>query len=307
MGGSAGVNTTTGAGNVFVGAAAGNGNTTGGDNVFVGAFTAHDAVTTASDNVLVGSSAGRANRGAANTFVGAEAGRSNNTTAAQRLSRAGARATGNTSGSSNVFLGYVRGRATRSGGANTLLGLVHGRRRAGPHVRDGDRGEPDRPRQRHHRARPRPGQDAVHIWGVLRVGLEGSGSLDVCRNANIRLATCSSSLRYKSDVAAFERGLDVVAQLRPIRFRWKRQRARRTSGSRPRRWRRSSRCSRSTARMARSRGSKYKQVTTVLVTAVQELARENASLRAGLERQRQETAALRAALCRAGLWAEGCE
>src|SRR4030095_4047828 len=42
-----------------------------------------------------------------------------------------------------------------------------------------------------------------------------------CRNASNIVSTCSSSLRYKSDVATFSRGLDVVRRLRPISLRWR--------------------------------------------------------------------------------------
>jgi hypothetical protein len=61
----------------------------------------------------------------------------------------------------------------------------------------------------------------THV-GTLRVqGLQASGATSVCRNANSELAFCSSSLRYKKDVQAFEDGLDVVTRLRPIAYRWK--------------------------------------------------------------------------------------
>ena len=36
-----------------------------------------------------------------------------------------------------------------------------------------------------------------------------------------RFAYCSSSLRYKTDIAPFSSGLDLVARLRPIAFTWK--------------------------------------------------------------------------------------
>jgi hypothetical protein len=339
VGGSAGVNTTTGTSNVFVGAAAGNGNSTGQNNVFVGAFTAQDSVTTADDNVLVGFSAGRTNRAAGNTFVGKDSGRANttgdsnaflgyqsgfaNTTGAantflgtvaglsnlngQLNSFVGwAAGSENTSGSANVFLGYFAGDSNTTGGANTLVGA------------QADVGAPDLTYATAIGAGSIAhasdtivlgrdlGQDAVHIWGVLRVGLEGSGSLDVCRNGAVRLATCSSSLRYKSDVSPFTRGLDVVARLRPIRFHW-------LDSGLPDVGFAAEEVERIEPLLATYgedgtvEGVKYKQVTTVLVTAVQELERENDALRAALERQRQETAGLRAAICRAGLLAEACE
>jgi Chaperone of endosialidase len=339
VGGSAGVNTTTGTANVFVGAAAGNGNTTGQNNVFVGAFTAQDSVTTADDNVLVGFSAGRTNRGAGNTFVGKDSGRANTTgdnnaffgfqsgfantsgaantflgTIAGQSNLNGqlnsfvgwGAGSENTSGSANVFMGYFAGDSNTIGGANTLVGA------------QADVGAPDLTNATAIGAGSiahasdtivlgrDQGQDAVHVWGVLRVGLEGSGSLDVCRNGAVRLATCSSSLRYKSDVSPFTRGLDVVAQLRPIRFRW-RDSGLPDVGFAAEEVERVEPLLATYGENGEVEGVKYKQVTTVLVTAVQELERENDALKAALERQRRETAGLRAALCRAGLLAEGCE
>ena len=43
----------------------------------------------------------------------------------------------------------------------------------------------------------------------------------VCRNANNRLSTCSSSLRYKTDLAPYRHGLDFIQRLQPISFTWK--------------------------------------------------------------------------------------
>jgi hypothetical protein len=64
-------------------------------------------------------------------------------------------------------------------------------------------------------------QDAMHIWGVLRVGLDGAGALDVCRNASFRLSSCSSSMRWKQQVETYGAGTEVVRRLRPIAFTWK--------------------------------------------------------------------------------------
>ncbi len=305
VGSSSGVNTTTGAANVFVGRSAGNGNTTGSENVFVGSSTAQDSLNTADKIVLVGYRAGRTNRGAANTFLGAETGVDNTT--GQLNLFAGWFAGGvNTTGSSNVFLGYFAGDSNETGGANTLLGA------------QADVGAPDLSYATAigagsiaHASETivlgrDQGQDAVHIWGVLRVGLEGSGSLDVCRNANVRLSSCSSSLRYKSDVAPFTRGLDVVERLQPISFRWK-DSGLADVGFAAEEVERIEPLLATHGDDGRVEGVKYKQLTTVLVTAVQELRRENEDLRTRLQRQSQETASLKAALCRAGLLDAGCE
>jgi hypothetical protein len=304
VGGGAGLGNTTGNANVFVGNGSGNGNITGSQNVFVGAATGQDASNTATSIVLVGYAAGQANRGGGNTFLGAQSGNVNGTGQLNVFN--GWFAGGNnTTGSANTFLGYFAGDTNETGGANTLVGA------------QADVATPDLSYAAAigagsvaHASNTivlgrDQGEDAVHIWGVLRVGLEGSGSLDVCRNGNIRLSSCSSSLRYKSDVAPFTRGLDLVSQLRPIRFRWKDSglldvgfAAEEVEKIEP--------LLATYGDDGRVEGVKYKQLTTVLATAVQELQRENEALRADVARQQQETARLRSALCRAGLL-DGCE
>ena len=52
--------------------------------------------------------------------------------------------------------------------------------------------------------------------------LDNGGSTPICRNSNGNfLATCSSSLRYKSNVTPFRSGLSLIRQLRPVSFDWK--------------------------------------------------------------------------------------
>jgi NADPH-dependent glutamate synthase beta subunit-like oxidoreductase len=64
--------------------------------------------------------------------------------------------------------------------------------------------------------------DKLHVDGIIRVaslGAAGSGS--VCRNASNQLSSCSSSLRYKTNMNSFGLGLDLIRQLKPITFDWK--------------------------------------------------------------------------------------
>src|SRR5262249_29789370 len=66
--------------------------------------------------------------------------------------------------------------------------------------------------------------DRLHVNGIIRVDTLGAAdtTTTLCRNSLNQLATCnSSSLRYKTNIAAFTSGLDVVKQLRPITFTWK--------------------------------------------------------------------------------------
>jgi hypothetical protein len=72
------------------------------------------------------------------------------------------------------------------------------------------------------------GQDAVRIPGAVLIDgslvvntLGGAGSQTVCLNAVNRLSPCSSSLRYKTNIARFASGLDIINRLQPITFDWK--------------------------------------------------------------------------------------
>lgn len=50
----------------------------------------------------------------------------------------------------------------------------------------------------------------------------GAGTTQLCRNAALMIATCtSSSLRYKKEIAPFSGGLSLIRRLRPISFTWK--------------------------------------------------------------------------------------
>jgi hypothetical protein len=64
--------------------------------------------------------------------------------------------------------------------------------------------------------------DRLIVAGTMRLtNFVAGGSTSVCRNSNGQFAACSSSLRYKSDVAPYRRGLDLIKDLQPISFRWK--------------------------------------------------------------------------------------
>jgi hypothetical protein len=67
---------------------------------------------------------------------------------------------------------------------------------------------------------------AGEFGGTLKVNVIesgfGEGMIHLCRNAALKIATCSSSsLRYKEQVVPFRTGLDVIRKLRPISFTWK--------------------------------------------------------------------------------------
>jgi hypothetical protein len=64
----------------------------------------------------------------------------------------------------------------------------------------------------------------VAITATLEVGeLASGGFTHLCLNGgpNNQISTCSSSLRYKTDLQPFQGGLNIVNRLRPITFKWK--------------------------------------------------------------------------------------
>ena len=106
--------------------------------------------------------------------------------------------------------------------------------------------------------------------GSVRINvLGGAGATDVCRNADFALSTCSSSLRYKSDVRTFTGGLDVVSRLRPISFNWK-QSGMRDVGFGAEEVEKIEPLLATFNDKGEIEGVKYKQITTVLVNAVKE-------------------------------------
>ena len=62
----------------------------------------------------------------------------------------------------------------------------------------------------------------LRVGGTVRVDTLGTaGATTLCRNATNQIATCSSSLRYKDNVAPYAEGLSLIRHLRPISFTWK--------------------------------------------------------------------------------------
>lgn len=64
--------------------------------------------------------------------------------------------------------------------------------------------------------------DRLHVDGIIRVEtLATLGNVSLCWNVSNQIASCSSSLRYKTNILQFDGGLSVVNKLRPITFDWK--------------------------------------------------------------------------------------
>jgi hypothetical protein len=194
----AGASNTTGISNSFFGFGAGFGNTTGSQNLFAG-YDAGYTNSTGYNNSFIGIKAGFSNtEGISNSFVGSYAGYNN------------------TTGYNNSFAGFKAGYSNTTGSLNTIIGTgadvgvnnlsyatAIGAQATVSSSNTIALGRSD-------------GSDKVRIFG-----LGAAGSVQLCRNANNEISSCSSSLRYKTNIAQFSFGLSVLRRLRPITFTWK--------------------------------------------------------------------------------------
>ena len=68
-------------------------------------------------------------------------------------------------------------------------------------------------------------QHIALMWtpaGIVSINSLGSaGSTNLCLNGLNQFASCSSSLRYKNNIADLSLGLGTIAKLRPVTFNWK--------------------------------------------------------------------------------------
>lgn len=285
VGSAAGYESTTGSYNTYIGSGAGQFTRTGGDNTFVGARTGENT-TEGYSNTMIGTKTGRNNTtGFNNTFLGTGSGGANST------------------GIGNTFLGKSAGNSNTSGVYNTLIGLnsdvasgylVYATALgAGAIVSNSNSVVLGRSN----------GSDTVRIPGAVLIDgslvvhtLGSAGSTQLCLNTADRLAPCSSSLRYKTNVQSFPGGLDIVKRLRPITFNWKDGGlpdigfgAEEVEGIEPR--------LATYDKKGEIEGVKYAQLTTVLVNAVKEQQTQIEQYHVQLAAQERELAAIKKLLC----------
>ena len=212
FGRSAGVSNTTGDNNSFFGRSTGLANTIGTFNSFFGSLTG-DSNISGNNNTFVGAAAGSANTsGNSNVFVGLQAGE------------------GNTNGDNNSFFGVNAGNTNTTGNNNTYIGNnAKGNAGITNATAIGANAFVNQSNQIVLGTDTNfvivPGNSTtlgLTIANTLRVNTLGaSGNLALCRNAAFEVATCSSSLRYKTNIAEFGSGLSLVNRLRPVTFNWK--------------------------------------------------------------------------------------
>jgi hypothetical protein len=252
IGSFAGQSNTTGNGNAFVGRSAGIVNTTGANNSFFG-NGAGVANVIGQQNTFVGRSAGAATTSGNNSFVGANSGL-NNSTGSNNLFVGASAGLLTTSGHRNTFIGTSSGSTNTTGLDNTVIGynaeLGSGALSFATAVGSGSSAALS---NSVYLGRP-GGEDTVRIPGPLNVtetltvagtttvngnlvvasgglavfnspvsltSLSSAGGTTLCRNASNLISTCSSSLRYKTNIGGFVGGLDLVKRLKPITFDWK--------------------------------------------------------------------------------------
>ena len=217
FGGQSGAINSTGDNNSFFGQTAGIGSLTGSNNTAVGAFTQLEseinnstaigarALVTTSNSIVLGSISG-VNNATASTNVGI-----GTTAPTQRLDIAvnggniifgGANCpTGSVSIGLNGAFGNCLNYSIRGNGLDVLINRPTG-------------GEVLFRENNSTQVRIRPG-------GALAIAVLGTGGATaLCRNASNEISTCSSSIRYKSNVSQFSSGLGLIRKLRPVSFNW---------------------------------------------------------------------------------------
>src|SRR5262249_5165551 len=139
-----------------------------------------------------------------------------------------------------------------------------------------------------------PGPTVIN--GSLVVGTLGSaGGTSVFLNSANRIAPCSSSLRYQSNVQTFTGGFDIVLRLRPITFTWKDSRVR-DVGFAAEEVREIAPLFATYNKDGQIEGVKYGQITTVLVNAVKQQQTQIEAQQSQIEAQKQQLAAQQLAL-----------
>ena len=232
--------------NAFFGALAGQSNTSGGSNSFFG-YNAGHANLSGDSNSFFGRNAGSGNTvGLSNSFFGYNAGLGNVNGNANVL--VGNSAGQNmTTGIGNTFVGYQAGQSytgLAGQGSNTLIGfnakvecptiggcftpIIHATAIGADAIAQYD-----------HEIVLGTAADDTRTMGDLRVGVGGAGntlftdklylddlasggSFSLCLVGNPGLVGfCSSSLRYKTNIASYAKGFEVIDRLNPITFDWK--------------------------------------------------------------------------------------
>jgi hypothetical protein len=243
-----GLSNTTGGANAFFGSQAGSSNTSGRENIFIGINTG-SINTVGSDNTFIGAAANFSPgnpTGDYNTLLGALSTVNSGVSFSTAI---GARAL--VSQSNSLVLGGISG---VNGGNDTKVGIgttapgykleildpgstglrVQNNTTGGTVASFGSNGvfnidAPFLPGGRFTVLEngnvgigvPTP-LDLLDVGGPVRLRSLASGNTTtLCRNASNQISNCSSSIRYKTNVAKLSSSLSLINQLRPVTFTWK--------------------------------------------------------------------------------------
>ncbi len=218
----AGESNTTGTRNSFLGRSAGDANIIGSDNAFFGYHAGSSNL--ASFNSFFGSLAGDSNTfGVFNAFFGRLAGEANTTGDSNSFFGQTA-GLSNTIGINNTFIGRFAGGTNTIGNNNTYIGFNAG---GNPAITNAAAIGVNAFVSASHQIVIGTDTNFVLIPGSITAAklkiflLAGGGNTPLCRNDFDEVAFCSSSLRYKTRIAPFNPGVNLVNRLRPITFDWK--------------------------------------------------------------------------------------
>jgi hypothetical protein len=212
FGNAAGSKLISGQSNSFFGASAGSNVTSGFNNAFFGAGAGGG--TTSNSNAFFGTLAGSHNTtGEFNTFIGAEADFANTNSPGSFNTLLGFGATVEPSVSYSTAIGYnarVTANSTVVLGTTSETVIVPGKLQV------------DTLRSASNFLVLGTTSETVIVPGKLQVDTLGNaGNQHLCLNNSNRLAPCSSSLRYKTDLRPFAAGLAIINRLQPVSFTWK--------------------------------------------------------------------------------------
>ena len=326
LGYTAGLNSDNASGNSFVGSGAGGNNTVGNNNVFVG-LDAGVSNDTGGKNTTLGANANVFGSNLNNaTAIGANAtvGQSN------ALILGSINGVNNATADTKVGIGtiYPSERLTietdsnnygwvQSNGAGVVMGSYVGGLGAQPY--GGWIGtKTNHPLNffvNNHAGNGSLPAMTIETSGFIRINnvdIGGSGP-SLCINNSNRISFCSSSLRYKTNIAAFTPGLNMVKQLRPITFDWK-DGAGHDLGFGAEDVAKVSDLLVIHNKDGQVEGVKYDRISAVLVNAVKEQQEEIESLKdrtitqsEAIKRQQAEIDALRSFICTQDRSAEICK
>ena len=142
--------------------------------------------------------------------------------------------------------------------------------------------------------------DRLTVAGTISFSTVGSaGGVQLCRNLFNQISHCSSSLRYKNNIAALDSGLQLINQLRPVTYDWKQSRehdlglvAEEVAKVEP--------LLVTHNEKGEIEGVKYDRISVLLINAVKEQQRT-------IERQQQQIDALKKLICASHGNAEVCK